>query len=61
MPDLTDRQKALVSLGLGFLEQNLDWMNEERENKELGQISSEEIWDVQNFFDEKENRIIIEG
>ena len=59
--ELTERQKKLVSLGLDFLEQNLDFMNEDRESEELGEISSEEIWDVQNFFDEPKSRIIIEG
>ena len=59
--ELTERQKKLVSLGLDFLEQNLDFMNEDRESEELGEISSEEIWDIQDFFDKPESRIIIEG
>ena len=48
--ELSERQKEIVSLGLSFLEQNLDFMNEDRENESLGPISSKEIWDIEDFF-----------
>ena len=49
--ELTERQKELVLLGLSFLEQNLDFMNEDRESESLGKISSEELHDIESIFE----------